>query len=317
MADIFDVAGTKNADGSARVDTWIINLLKNTPDLLKIYEDSFDPKTGKAKLDAAVIAQKIQATDWYITNGPTVAANLAAKYKYGQNYYNEKVTGFKNTVSALAASIGMNTADPTIAAELASVAETAFLHGWDNNTIEANMVGNKKLFTSVKGGAYAAGVQEIGDYANLYGVGLTDTQRKDYQGRLLGTIDPTTGIRSRSSADDIKMEIRNKAANTYSVFADQIKAGQSLWDITSAYRTKMADVLEMDPEAIKWDDPLWKDGKIFQSVDPATGKISARPLYEVDKMLRADDRWQYTKNANDTYSKYTYSILNKFGMVAS
>ena len=300
--------------GSA-VDQWIINLVKTIPELNSIYQSSFDPKTGKATLTADVIAQKIQASNWYITNGPTVAGNLAAKFKYGQNYYNEKVSGFKNTVSALASNIGIDATDPAVSAELSSLAETAFLHGWDNTTVEANMISNSKLFTSIKGGAYANTVQDLGDYANLYGISLTDTQRKDYQGRLVGTVD-ANGIRIRSSADDIKTELRNKAAATYSVFADQIKAGQSLWDITSAYRAKMADVLEMDPEAIKWDDPLWKDGKIFTAVDK-DGKMSMRPLYEVDKMLREDSRWQYTKNANDTYSKYTGAILTKFGMAAT
>lgn len=297
------------------VDQWITNLVKTIPDLLTVYTSSFDKKTGKALFTADVISQKIQATKWYIENGPTVAANIAARFKYGDNYYNDKVTNYKNIVSSLAANIGLNTSDPAVSAELSALAESSFLHGWDNTMVESKIIANQKLFSNIKGGAYANTVTEIGDYANLYGIKLTDTQRKDYQNRLVGTVD-ANGIRVRSSADDIKNELRAKAAATYPIFAEQFKAGQSLWDVTSNVRTKMADVLELDPESITWDDPLWKDGKIFQSVDAKTGQIAMRPLYDVDKMLREDERWQYTKNANDTYAKYTGAILSKFGMVA-
>lgn len=313
MADEFQLPNVKDASGAFRVDRWVLDLLATTPDLKAIYAESFDEK-GKAKLSADLIAQKITASDWYITNGPTVASNLAAKFKYGVNYYNEKIAGFKNTVSSIAASMGLDAKDPAISLYLSQLSETAFLHGWDQANIESNIAGNTAMVSKIKGGAYANAALEVSDYSNLYGMPLTDTQRKDYQGRLLGVVDKN-GIRLRSSADDIKNEIRQKAANTYSVFKDQIMSGQSLWDITSAYRTKMADVLELDPESIKWDDPMWKDGKIFTSVDPKTGQMSQRPLYEVDKMLRQDNRWQYTKNANDTYAKYAHSILSKFGMV--
>ena len=147
------------------------------------------------------------------------------------------------------------------------------------------------------------------------GANVSAGDRTNYTQRLLGLVDKN-GVRVRSTVDDIKAEIRKNTATRFAVFADQINAGVSLWDLTSAYRQKAADLLEIDPDTLKWDDPLMKDGKLFQSIDPQTGKIVARPLWEADKMIRQDDRWQYTKNAADTYDKYTYSILQKFGMVA-
>jgi hypothetical protein len=297
------------------IDKWVKDLLDSVPDLQTIYDKVIDKKTGKALETAEAIAARIAASNWYMENGPIVAANIQMKYKFGQAYYDEKVQGAKDVISGLATKIGINASDPAIAEDLASFAETAMLHGWDAATVESRMLGNQKFTAAIQGGAYAKMVTDIGDYANLYGITLTDTQRKDYQGRLLG-IASSKGIVARASADDIKAELRAKSANTYSIFKDQINAGQSLYDLTSAYREKMAGVLEIDPDAIKWNDPLWKDGKIFQAVDAKSGQISMRPLYEVDKMLRQDERWQYTKNANDTYSKYTSAILSKFGMVA-
>jgi hypothetical protein len=162
---------------------------------------------------------------------------------------------------------------------------------------------------------YSAQTQDIADYARTMGATVTDGDRTNYTQRLMGLTDKN-GVRVRSSVDDIKSEIRKNTATKYGVFADQINAGVSLWDLTSNYRQKVADLLEVDPDTIKWDDPLFKDGKIFQSVDPKDpSKIVARPLWEADKMIRGDERWQYTKNAADQYDKFGYSILQKFGMV--
>jgi hypothetical protein len=58
-----------------------------------------------------------------------------------------------------------------------------------------------------------------------------------------------------TSVDDIKAEIRTKQATMYPTFADQINAGVTMWDLTSSYRQKMSDLLEVDPDSIKWDDP--------------------------------------------------------------
>jgi hypothetical protein len=39
-------------------------------------------------------------------------------------------------------------------------------------------------------------------------------------------------------------------------------------------------------------------------------------LWEAAKMIKADERWQYTKNADETYMNYGKAMLTKFGMVS-
>ena len=295
------------------VGEWVLNLLQSIPELKAIYDKVRDPKTGKFLYTSDAISDMIIDSSWYRTNGPTVASRIMQKYKLGDTAYNEAVNSFKGSVSQVAANLGLDTKDAKVSQYLAGLSETAYLHNWDQATIENQIISNASMVNTIKGGAYANQVQSISDYANTMGIKINATDQASYQQRLIGTLD-SNGIRVKSSADDIKAEIRKKAADLNPLFKDQIMAGSTMWDLTSSYRQKMADMLEIDPNTITWDDPLWKDGKIYQSVDPKTGMISMRPLYETDKLIRADDRWQYTKNAADTYAKWTYGILQKFGM---
>jgi hypothetical protein len=304
-----------NDASTPRVDSWIIKLLTTTPQLKAIYEQVRDPKTGKFLYTVDAIADMITSSTWYQENGPTVASNIASKAKFGDKWYEENVSDYKITISKIAKTIGLDVSDPTIAGELDDFADSAFLHGWDEAVMETKLISSDKLSSKLKGGAYATSVQEFAEYANLMGVKLSDKDRSAYQQRLLGTVDKN-GFRVRSTADELKTELRAKVANSYPMFAEQLKTGATLWDLTSNYRQKTADLLEMDVDTVGWDDPLWKDGKIFTMTDPKTGAISQRPLWDVEKLIKADERWQYTENATKTYDNWGAKILNKFGMVA-
>jgi hypothetical protein len=115
------------------------------------------------------------------------------------------------------------------------------------------------------------------------------------------------------NADKYEQLLRNKSASMYSVFGDQIRQGQNLSDLTSAYRDKMASLLEISGSDIKWNDPLLKDGKGFTTTD-AAGKPVQKSLWDFEKDIRGDQRWQYTQNAHDYYSSAATNLLRRFGM---
>jgi hypothetical protein len=298
----------------APMSTWIITALQTIPELNALYQSVRKPD-GSFKYDAATIAGMINDTDWYRLNGPTVAQKLVDRIKGGENNYREGVNEYRQSVSKVASDLGLDASDPQISSYLSALGENAYLHNWTPAQLEGVITSNTEIVKKIKGGLYTAQTQDVADYAQTMGVNLSAGDRTNYTQRLMGLTDKN-GVRVRSSIDDIKSEIRKNTATKYSVYADQINAGVSLWDLTSNYRQKAADLLEVDPDSIKWDDPLFKDGKVFQSVDPNSGKVVARPLWEADKMIKADSRWQYTKNAADSYDKMTYGILQKFGMVS-
>jgi len=294
--------------------TWIVNLLKNVPELKNIYDSVRNPD-GSFNRTVDAIVDMITASSWYLDKGPTVAANIAGRYKFGEKYYQQKVDQYKITLSGLAAGIGLDVKDPAIAAYLESLAETSFLNGWDEDYMENQIVGNPNIVGKISGGAYATAIDDLAEYGNLMGFTLSDTTRKDYQRRLIGEV-TAGGLRSRSTPDQIKKEIRDKQALLYPMFADDFAAGRTLWDVTASQRKKWADLLEMSEDDLDWNDPLWKDGKIFTMTDEKTGKVVARPAWDAEKLIKQDERWQYTENATRTYEKYGIGILNKFGLAA-
>jgi hypothetical protein len=307
MADPFDTKSTS-------MTTWIINLLKNVPELKNIYDSVRNPD-GSFNRTADAIVDMITSSSWYLENGPTVAANVAGRYKFGEKFYAQKVNQYKITLSGLAAGIGLDVNDPAIADYLESLAETSYLNGWDEDYMENQIIGNSDIVSKISGGAYATAVDDLAQYGNLMGFTLSQNTIKDYQRRLIGEV-TEGGLRSRTTPDQIKKEIRDKQALLYPMFADDFAVGRTLWDVTASQRKKWADLLELNEDDLDWNDPLWKDGKIFTMIDEKTGKITARPAWDAEKLIKQDERWQYTENATRTYDKWGVGILNKFGMVA-
>jgi hypothetical protein len=295
--------------------SWIVNLLKNVDQLRAIYDAVRDPVTGKFLYAEGVIVDMITSSDWYIKNGPSVAANIAGKFKYGEKWYNQNVSEYKITISGIASALGLDLKDPTISSYLTGLAETSFLNGWDKDYIENTIVGNKNIFDKAGGGAYLSQVQDIQSYANLMGMSLSNKTITDYQRRLVGEV-TTDGLRVKATPEQIKKEIADAQAKNYEFWADDFAAGRTLWDLTSLHRKKWADLLEVDEDTLDWSDPLWKDGKIFTMSDEKTGKIIARPAWDAEKLIKKDERWQYTENATRLYEGYGINILNKFGLAA-
>jgi hypothetical protein len=308
------LAGEENNLTKPTMTTWIVNLLKNVPELKNIYDSVRNPD-GSFNRTVDAIVDMINSSSWYLDNGPTVAANVASRYKFGEKYYNQKVGQYKITISGLATAIGLDVNDPTIADYLEGLAETSFLNGWDEDYIENTIVGNADIVGKISGGAYEKSVQDLAQYGQLMGFTLSDTTRKDYQRRLIGEV-TEGGLRSRTTPDQIKKEIRDKQSLLYPMFSDDFAVGRTLWDVTASQRKKWADLLELNEDDLDWNDPLWKDGKIFTMVDEKTGKVVARPAWDAEKLIKQDERWQYTENATKTYDKWGTAILTKFGMAA-
>jgi hypothetical protein len=312
--DADPLAGEEGNQTTPTMTTWIVNLLKNVPELKNIYDSVRNPD-GSFNRTIDAIVDMINSSSWYLDNGPTVAANVASRYKFGEKYYNQKVGQYKITISGLATAIGLDVNDPTVADYLEGLAETSFLNGWDEDYIENTIIGNADIVNKISGGAYERSVQDLAEYGQLMGFTLSDTTRKDYQRRLIGEV-TEGGLRSRTTPEQIKKEIRDKQSLLYPIFADDFSVGRTLWDVTASQRKKWADLLEQNEDDLDWNDPLWKDGKIFTMVDEKTGKVVARPAWDAEKLIKQDERWQYTENATKTYDKWGTAILTKFGMAA-
>lgn len=80
--------------------------------------------------------------------------------------------------------------------------------------------------------------------------------------------------------------------------------GVDLDTIYSPYKNIMAATLEINPETIKLDDP------VLRSAINQEGEMS---IYDYQRFLRKDPRWQYTNNAREDVSSAALSALRDFG----
>jgi hypothetical protein len=80
--------------------------------------------------------------------------------------------------------------------------------------------------------------------------------------------------------------------------------GVNLDTIYNPYKRLMASVLEINPETINLDNTVLRS---------AIGPDKEMSLYDFEKMLRKDNRWQYTNQAKEEVSSTAIRVLRDFG----
>jgi len=83
--------------------------------------------------------------------------------------------------------------------------------------------------------------------------------------------------------------------------------GIDLDTVYSPYRNLMASILELNPESIDLKDPTLR---------LAFGPDKETTIYDFEKTLRKDYRWQYTDNAKRDVSNVALKVLRDFGFQA-
>ena len=144
--------------------------------------------------------------------------------------------------------------------------------------------------------------RSLREWSRRNGLSLTDNLVSDYVRRIQ---------RGDMTEADVLQDLRRTyMAGAYPAWSDRIDAGYDIADIAAPYKERMARLLEMDDSAINFDDPLLQKG--LQGVG-ADGKPSVVPLYEFERQVREDPRWQYTDNAYKTYTDVGTQLLQMFG----
>lgn len=152
----------------------------------------------------------------------------------------------------------------------------------------------------VAGGAMGQNLQTLRSVAEANGLNLD----KDFKTSVPTWMDR---IAKGESIETIKSLIRNAAKTTWNVndrVANLLDQGVDLATIYSPYRTRMSTLLEIAPDTISFSD-LASKGVI--------GGKEEKNLYDFEKELRRDSRWQYTKNARDEVSSSVFQVLRDFG----
>ncbi len=159
------------------------------------------------------------------------------------------------------------------------------------------VIGNlSKAVTTAKADTRSINKQALQSTANANGVILSPEQLEQYALEIQGGKDVRV----------IQSQIRNIAGigmpdNVKKLLAE----GIDLDTVYSPYKQQMAALLEINPATISFTDPVLRN---------AIGPNGEMPLYEFQKAIRKDPRWEFTNNAEAEVSKTALKILQNFGL---
>lgn len=264
-----------NADKELQAE--VKNIALTDPLLIKRREEKqiYDNAIKQAAGDADKIAQ-IEATS-----------------AYGQS-----VKAIKDAIKQSAFEAGATIGDDVIAA----TAQEAYDKGLDKARDSFNnFVKGKFKFgaTGLKGAAGDA-LAALTKTAAANGLDL----QKAF-GSQIG--DWVASIDKGESIDTYKRLIRDVAKRGMPENVQKlIDNGIDLEAIYTPYKNIMASTLEINPETITLNDPL------LRSAITSDKEI---PLYDFERQLRKDNRWQYTNQAKSEVANAAQQVLKDFGFM--
>ena len=299
------------------------------PELKQILIDAVgDIATAKDDMEPTEFLRRLNASDWAIRNASTYRARDAQRREYNETLdkYNKqlemadtqdkkdvilsKIGQLKDT-SAYAR--GLASAKAYIEATASGLTGTmsperldAFVKRmYDSaNDKDPNII-NRELAALISykpgtqlGGAIGADLTALRatarsngfDLDTSFGSSINDWLQRLAKGESIETFKNTI----RGAA---KLGLPDKVAN----LLDQ---GLDLKDIYAPYRNVMASVLEVAPDSIGLDD---------KTLRMAIGPEKEMSIYDFQRQLRKDSRWQYTNNAREEASDSVLKVLRDFG----
>jgi hypothetical protein len=246
-------------------------------------QDDWESTIAKAQR-AGVDVDVVLSTD--ALNNPDVAASA------------QSLANIIRSVQRTATKYGISLSDT----EAKNLAAQSIKQGWDAATL-GEEVARKGRVEGVTGET-AKAIDDLREYANAYGIQYND----DWYASATKSV-----LEGRESLETFQNTIRDVAKSRYGGFASQIDAGLTTKQAASPYIQSMATILELDPNSIGLNDPTLT--KALTAVNEQ-GVPAVVPLWQFDRDLKNDERYKYTKNAQNDYVGTGYEVLQTLGFEA-
>jgi hypothetical protein len=262
----------------------------------------------KQKWDEKTFMENLKNTAWWQKTLPSLRQFLLeSKDPRNAGMFAEKVKNNIDDITAKLEALGIarTKIDPVTGKVIDNteyiqgLALEAIKNNWTDDQLE-NWLATKGDFLFTGGGTIGSNYDRINQMAYMYGISLDDNMKKAINTSLL---DPLDGRDAQYWLNSVKEMAYDAPQNK--PFAEALRAGRSLYEVTSSYRNQMASLLEVDSTAITWDDLM---GKVL---DKDSG--NARTFADFTKALKQDPLWQYTRNAKETYSGMALDLAKMFG----
>jgi len=298
-------------------------------ELKKILIDAVgDPATAKDDMEEDEFLRRLNASDWAIRNASTYRARDAQRREYNETLdkYNRqleladtqkkkdeilsKIGQLKDTSSYARGLASAKAYIESVASGLTGTMSPERLDAFvkkmydSANDKDPNII-NRELAALISykpgtqlGGAIGGDLTTLRatarangfDLDTQFGSNINDWLQRLAKGESIETFKNTI----RGAA---KLGLPDKVAN----LLDQ---GLDIKDIYAPYRNVMASVLEIAPDSISLDD---------KTLRSAIGPEKEMSIYDFQRSLRKDPRWQYTDNARQESSTAVLGVLRDFG----
>lgn len=183
-------------------------------------------------------------------------------------------------------------------------AEGADPNAWLSDKLKTNLLGGNQVVSALNipegpSGKYFVALKE---FAGNNGLRLSDEAATAYANQIVaGVIDENTAINT----------VRESAANAFPSFAEKIKGGINLKTLADPYIQSMSDILEVPATSIDLFDPKIRGALSYTMPD---GSVGTKSIYDFERELRKDPRWQYTEKARKQVAGATMQVLRDFGL---
>lgn len=295
-------------------------IFKNVPSLNTLLR-----KFVNKELTLDQFTKEIQNDVWYRQNSKEIQARYVQLFNYedlvqsgqarGTTNYEQEIERIVRLVQAEARAIRGAEIDD---ADAKLIAKDLYIFNQDRDTSVirerlarfikpvAGMIGGQ--LTEDYGGEALQNYQTLQGLAKANGFKLSDILPKDAAGKPLTAQSTLQAIATgQLDINRIAQDVRKLASVGQSDFVKELLAqGNNLEDVYNPYKRRMASILELDEGQIDLRDP---------ALQMAIGKEGDMNLFDYERLLRKDSRWQYTKSARDEATGVAAQILRNFGFV--
>ena len=143
---------------------------------------------------------------------------------------------------------------------------------------------------------------KLKNFAGSNGIRLSDEAATTYANKIVG---------EAISEDDVFNNIRESAATAFPSLAEKIKNGINLKTLADPYIQSMSDILEIPASSVDLFDPNIRSALSYTMKD---GAVGTKSIYDFERELRKDSRWQYTEKARKEVAGATMQVLRDFGL---
>ena len=291
--------GGAPASGGASMDDamssygFVFQLANAVPDLKQILNDAIAGKWTADKLTA-----KVESSPWWM-NHADEARNLAIMQATEPGTYNQNLANATQQVRLAAQNLGRSVDDAT--AQRLALQTLTENKNWDTGRLSLLITNNTGIGHG-DSGAYMGNAANYADHmthvAQSFGVAYT-------QDWLDGWINQVES--GANSLDGFDAVVRARAKAAFPQFASQIDGGMTVRDIADPYISTYAKTLEVPETEVTLGDSYIQ--KALSQTGPDGTLQTAMPLWQFQRTLKADPRYDNTQQAKDD----AFSVLNKIG----